>query len=484
MSETSAAFPTEVSFLYASYFFAAWGDRMWEFAAIVFLLEIFPDTLFPASLFGFAECLAGIIMGPQNGAYIDTTDRLRVLRTSIIGQNSVIFVASLVFAIAIAQGTSWSYAGKGVVMVIITIAGMIAKVSSSLNKVSIHKDWCVVMAKKNAAWQTQINASMRRVDLSCNILAPMLVGVLSAVITPTWTCVVIALWASCSVVAEWHIASMVYNRVPALQGKRNINSAEPTQPANMSIQTWFDVQLNAARAYSRHIVLPISVSYAMLYLSVLSLGGIMITYIRTLGVADLWLAVARGGGALVAIGSTFAVPWMINNWGLAKAGKVAIWSQVACLAPLVALFVFVPSQSSQKHGGFIIVIFLCLAASRFGLWGFDLAQTQLMQQLVDPAHAGIINSTQETVVNIFWLVSFALTMIFHDPTNFLWPVIISFSAVLFAGMLFTMRVDLVLQRPPDQNEDETVELTVPSGITTSDELPLGEPPQSPPEHSV
>ena len=30
--------------LYASYGLAAWGDRMWEFASVVFLLDLFPGN--------------------------------------------------------------------------------------------------------------------------------------------------------------------------------------------------------------------------------------------------------------------------------------------------------------------------------------------------------------------------------------------------------------------------------------------------------
>eukprot|EP00672_Neobodo_designis_P015995 CAMPEP_0174841102 /NCGR_PEP_ID=MMETSP1114-20130205/9093_1 /TAXON_ID=312471 /ORGANISM="Neobodo designis, Strain CCAP 1951/1" /LENGTH=225 /DNA_ID=CAMNT_0016075275 /DNA_START=31 /DNA_END=704 /DNA_ORIENTATION=- len=205
-SEASQAKLADARLLYASYFFAAWGDRMWKFAAVVFLLEIFPDTLLPASLFGFCESASGIAFGASVGDFIDANDRLPVIRRSIAGQNVTIFFASLLFAYAIYELTTWTDAGKWLVVWLIIIAGMIAKVASTMNKVSIHKDWCVVVAGGVRSVQTRVNANMRRVDMVCNIGAPLFVGVSSAVIQPAATCVVIAVWAAASMWVEFGLA--------------------------------------------------------------------------------------------------------------------------------------------------------------------------------------------------------------------------------------------------------------------------------------
>ena len=63
--------------LYVSYFFAAFGDRMWEFASLVFLMSLFPSSLLAASLLGLLETGAAIVCSPALGRYIDRTPRLQ-----------------------------------------------------------------------------------------------------------------------------------------------------------------------------------------------------------------------------------------------------------------------------------------------------------------------------------------------------------------------------------------------------------------------
>lgn len=82
----------------------------------------------------------------------------------------------------------------------------------------------------------------------------------------------------------------------------------------------------------------------------------------------------------------------------------------------------------------VLLVFLCL--SRFGLWSFDLCETQLMQLHVSPEHAGVINASQETLVNVCAVVSFLLTIIFADPDLFAIPAWISFASVVIAGVLY------------------------------------------------
>ena len=92
--------------LYLSYAFASFGDRAWEFASLVFIVELFPTTLLYASIFGVVETIAGLLAGPYIGAWIDRNQRLPVVRASIVGQNAVMALACLVFFIALTASRS------------------------------------------------------------------------------------------------------------------------------------------------------------------------------------------------------------------------------------------------------------------------------------------------------------------------------------------------------------------------------------------
>ena len=127
--------------VYYSYFFAAFGDRMWEFASVVSIMTLFPSTLLYASLFGLFELSAGIIAGPYIGRAIDspTTSRLTCVRVSIVGQNASIAGAAVLLWWMLRALPDLSEGYLYIGYALLTAASMGAKVASSLNKVCIHK---------------------------------------------------------------------------------------------------------------------------------------------------------------------------------------------------------------------------------------------------------------------------------------------------------------------------------------------------------
>ena len=124
-----------------AYFFSAWGDRAWEFASFMFILEVFPSTLMPASFFGFMEVFAGILTGSRIGRFVDNHDRLMSMRTSVLCQNAGVAAASILFYIAIQNKSSWSIRWKWFVLCGILPFAILAKLSSAMNRICIHKDW-------------------------------------------------------------------------------------------------------------------------------------------------------------------------------------------------------------------------------------------------------------------------------------------------------------------------------------------------------
>jgi iron-regulated transporter 1 len=400
-SISSSDFSRSSRALYASYFFAAWGDRMWEFAAIIFLIDLFPSSLLYSSVFGLVEKLAGIAAGPEIGRAVDQSDRLSLVRWTILGQNGSVCFASVLFWAALSSitlapdGTNPNSPDARTVVsyLFILVMGAIAAVASMANKVAIHKDWVVVICGEDDTRLTRLNSNMRRIDLGCSVLAPLLVGLLSIASSSTAVgCV--AVWSAVSLVVEYHLIGWVYERIPALQGKserfqeRERAKREASQrqqpeeiaadehrlpPPRIDVEDPStnpvrieDVELpmhlrvlhrskrflvtfkDEMRAYYAHPVFLASLAYALLYISVLSLGGIMAAWLKIQGVSNTVIAVVRGIAASVGIASTYCVPWMIARWGLLRAGLVAVWSQAAMLLPVAFSFVYYFRDRSAK----------------------------------------------------------------------------------------------------------------------------------------
>jgi iron-regulated transporter 1 len=211
------------AFIYISYFFAAWGDRMWEFAAIIFLLDLFPGTLLPSSLLGLAETGAGILGSTVIGAYIDRTNRLTVVRQSVVAQNLSITAAGVLFFIALRNTDSWSSSTMWWVFGGLSLCACVARWASAMNKISLHKDWLVVVAHGDSTVQSRLNASMRRVDLMCSVLAPLAIGLVSSLTSSAVACMAISVWSAASFVIEWYVNGWVYAHVPALHVKKPVH---------------------------------------------------------------------------------------------------------------------------------------------------------------------------------------------------------------------------------------------------------------------
>lgn len=93
--------------LYISHFLSTWNSRAFEFGAVLYLATVFPGTLLPMSLYALARGLSGIVLAPAVGWYIDTGDRLRVVRASI-GMLFFMFITGIVV-----DGYSPAATGRG-----------------------------------------------------------------------------------------------------------------------------------------------------------------------------------------------------------------------------------------------------------------------------------------------------------------------------------------------------------------------------------
>ena len=78
--------------LYISHFLSTWNSRVFEFGAVLFLANIFPDTLLPSSIYALVRAASAICFSPAIGSAIDRMDRLAVVRFSIGRQPSISFV--------------------------------------------------------------------------------------------------------------------------------------------------------------------------------------------------------------------------------------------------------------------------------------------------------------------------------------------------------------------------------------------------------
>lgn len=133
--------------------------------------------------------------------------------------------------------------------------------------------------------------------------------------------------------------------------------------------------------------------------------------------------------------ATFAVPKLLQHFSTSLVGILMIWSQWTTLLPGVVVFFFQPD--------WVVYMFLMsIVISRFGLWGFDLAERQIMQESIEESLRGSVNGVENALTNLFTLLVTILGMIFSKPFQFGVLCAASITAVGAAALSFSTWVFL------------------------------------------
>jgi iron-regulated transporter 1 len=197
---------------------------------------------------------------------------------------------------------------------------------------------------------------------------------------------------------------------------------------NVSAQSLCDFN-----SYFHHSAFLPSFSGALLYLTVLSFAGQMVTYLLSVGYTSTSIGVARTLAVALEVAATWVAPLLVGRIGPVRTGLWGLTWQMTCLGVGTALcFAKAQDQPLISASGLVIGVML----SRLGLRGFDLSAQLIVQEEVEPEMRGAFSSVESAWQNGFELVSYASTIVFSRPDQFRWPTLLSVVAVCLAGALF------------------------------------------------
>ncbi|PFH49799.1 hypothetical protein AMATHDRAFT_146811 [Amanita thiersii Skay4041] len=426
--------------LYISHSLSTWNSRSFEFGATLFLATIFPGTLLPTSVYALTRSLSAILFAPTVGRYIDTHNRLEVVRLSIVLQRVSVALSCVVFWYMLADGSSTEYL-KPYLLVLLALLACVEKLFSIMNTVSVERDWVVVIAHGDEVQLRVLNSMMRRIDLFCKLIGPLAISLVdgySAAIA-----ILVTLSSNVlSVIVEYYAIAQVYNEVPTLRLHRTSSPPELTQlesnspgGVNESSISRVSTLRGSLSAYFNHPVVLPSLALALLYFTVLSFSGQMVTYLLSLGFQPVHIALARIVSVAFEISATWLAPVAMAKIGSIRAGLWFINWQITWVTIAVVLFLRAKSLMLSAMGlvGGVIL-------SRVGLWGFDLCAQVIIQEHVGADSRGAFSSIEASLQHTFELCSYISTIIFAKPEQFKYPVLMSPIALYLAGALFAMFV--------------------------------------------
>jgi solute carrier family 40 (iron-regulated transporter), member 1 len=365
-----------------------------------------------------------------------------------------------------------------ILLLVIHVLGATAMILDSGFIVAVERDWIVVMSQYagecsvsddnitnsvkdpiSKQWLSQTNVTMKQIDLSCQIAAPAVAGFLIAAFDEATNsasntvhrdlrgaAILVGIVNVAALVVEYICTARIYRMLPALAFKKDLPGQ--TKHPNKEQEQLGDQCAPVQRTKdSRWRYLPTSIqiyfdqpacmggiSLSLLYLNVLSFGGIMTAYLVWRGMRLDTVGVWRGVSSAVGLMGTFAYHFSAKRTSLVNTAMWSITYQFVCIS-LSYFSLFIDGYSLSLT---LLIVGVC--TSRIGLWVFDISITQLMQESVEESVRGVVGGLQKSLNAFFFLWSFGLGIVFPDPKDFYIYVSAGYVSVGLALILFGTQV--------------------------------------------
>lgn len=408
---------------------------MWEFTAGVLLLTLGGgrSLLLPATL-AFAAQMTQALLGAKAGGIVDSGGTLSMPLLSLGAQNIAIGLSAVSAVLALQGSDEVSIGAFSVIFF-----SCVGRLASLASKVSVENHWAVALGNADDDPQalTRLNGNMRAVDLSCKILAPTAAGLLMSLCDYQFAGCVVALTSFLA----WPLEAVCLTRVYNDPWCREQLDGRKLAADNAGENNGLDAGSSGAwRLYFSQSMWPSAFALSMLHLTVLSFGQLMTAYVLTLGVHVALVSLYRSAGEVFGLAATQIKPWLDRRRSGGNQDQIAtmfISFQVSMLVPsVIGATVWAREDLGPVAASLLLVG--GVGASRFGLWGFDLTVSLMLQNGISPPDAmGRVVGVQKSLEAFFGVIAGVLCILMHDPSQFQILALISWTSVSSAAVLHT-----------------------------------------------
>ncbi|TKR72409.1 hypothetical protein L596_019856 [Steinernema carpocapsae] len=320
---------TYFSQLYLAYGISTAGDRLWSFA-VIFLLEYLGGI----RLVGINQLVEGVtsmLLSGYVGNWLDRHDRKTGALTVVAANNlSVAISAGL---LALCMTIDFSSVLYTWLLIASILFSALSRCASDGEALAFTKDWIVVMAKRETKDCLSVrNATMRTIDQCAAVLASLIVGYLIVIFDHTTACFIFMAWNLITWIAEAYLLCLVYSSVEELGVRQQVSSDLNDRKNTVNFcQMW--------SYYWNQEILLAALGLALLYMTVLFIGGIAVSYGRSQGIAENVLGIFNAGSAVLGFTGAFFYAFFERRIGLKKTGLVGMMSlEIFLVVCLISVF--------------------------------------------------------------------------------------------------------------------------------------------------
>lgn len=357
------------------------GDQAWDFAVPLVLLQILPGELRIAALYYLLVRIAMVLFLPRFSKVIDHIDRLKATRLGVFLQLVGVLFG---FACILVLSRLITHSLKSIeflsVFLVLVLSGIISQLGSTFMDISIAND--LVPSSFKGDDLARFNSRLRQVDLFTEVASPVIAGSLLLFTSLHWPLFgfsLIALWNVVSFFPEYGLLKSIFNERPDLKDKPlKIEEAKKQSILSQIRSGW--------SSFFREPVAMVVLAYALLWLSVLSPHGVLLTAFLKDGwkLPELTIGVFRGAGALFGLLATVLFPLALKKMSVERASFLFLAFQGLMLG--CGYILFLRADGFGQIGFLVMILF-----SRVGLYGFSLGETQIRQTGIAPLHRGEVN---------------------------------------------------------------------------------------------
>ena len=477
--------------LYVSRALSALGARFKAFCLGVFINKLASENLRIVAIYGFVVNVSAIIFGASVGRWIDQNKRLFAAKVCLLAENVSVTLAYLVLVL---YYTFWmeNEVSKWIVIGSVILISILANLASLGCKITIEKDWIVVMTAGDETRLASMNAVFTTINLAALVLSPMFSGLLFHLANQEVVALAIGLWNIVSIFIEYYLMISIYNDHPELAMKKELEpvAIDGTKKSVDWISCRLDKPWNYIKdvgtgwkLYMTHNVRNAGLGLAFLWMTVLGFDNITYGFCLAQCVTDGILGILVGVSAFIGILGSLSFPYIRKRFGLAKTGVIGmgclITADMLCVisiwldgspfdplnienqaqeiekindndldrSPVVPTFSDTnnstlstsedPSDCQISSFLSVSVLLSGILMAKFGLWIADITITQTIQEDVEEEHRGVINGVQNSMNSLMDTIKFSLVILLPAERTFGFLILASFVSIVCGAASYT-----------------------------------------------
>ena len=402
------------------------GDQAWDFAVRLVLLQIFPGELRIAALYYLLVRIAMVLFLPRFSRVIDQIDRLKAAKLGVSLQ-LVGVTFGFVSVLVLSKIISHSFQSIEFVSIfsVLVFSGTLSQLGSTFMDISIAND--LVPSSFKGDELARFNSRLRQVDLFTEVASPIVAGSLLLFTSTHWPLLgfsLIALWNVVSFFPEYGLLKSIFNERPDLKDK-------PLKIEDTKKQSILSQIRSGWSSFFREPVAMVVLAYALLWLSVLSPHGVLLTAFLKDGwkLPELTIGVFRGAGALFGLLATILFPLALKKMSVEKASFLFLAFQALMLG--IGYILFLRADNFGQIGFLVLILF-----SRVGLYGFSLGEMQIRQIGIAPQVRGEVNGFANALTALATIGLFGAAVALPSTEDFKYLVLSSIGFVVLALIIY------------------------------------------------